>query len=93
MFEEHFYSFKSILLKYISTGNFLVDTMIGFVLIEMLSYLSMNRIYKMLNLEVLKNIVKKITLKYRKYKSISFSKRRIKIMNKYTYKTKYETTT
>ena len=93
MLEDHFYSFKSTLLKYISTGNFLIDTMIGFFVIEMLSYLSLNRFYKILNLELINNFIKKFTLKYRKYKSISFSKRRIKIMNKYTYKTKYETTT
>jgi len=86
------YSFQSVLLKYLSTGNFLIDTLIGFLVIEILSYLSFNKIYKLLNIDLLEKFVKKFSVKYRKYKSISFSKRRIKIMNKYTYKTKYETT-
>ena len=92
MFEDHLYSFKSTLLKYISTGNFLIDTLIGFFVIELLSRCSMNNVYRMFNFDIIKNFIKKITIKYRRYKSISFSKKRIKIMSKYTYNTKYETT-
>jgi hypothetical protein len=92
MFEEHFYSFKTTLLKYLSTGNFLFDTIIGYLLIEILSHLSLDKIWNFLNFNVICNFIKKLKIKYRKYKSISFSKRRIKIMNKYTYRTKYETT-
>jgi hypothetical protein len=66
--------------------------MIGFFVIELLSRYSLGNLYKIFNLDVIKNFVKKITIKYRKYKSISFSKKRIKIMSKYTYNTKYETT-
>lgn len=92
MLDEHLYSFKTILTNYMSTGNFIIDAIIGLLVMELLSYFTITRFFRLLNIDMLRNILQNFTLKYSKYKSISFSKKRIRIMNKYTYKTKYETT-
>lgn len=81
---------ETILLKYFTTGNLLIDTLLMYFFVEYLSNYRIRHIFnhvKSINANYIVNYVKKY-----KYKTITLTKRRIRVSNKYNIHNKYETT-
>ncbi len=81
---------ETILLKYFTTGNIIIDSLLMYFFIEYVSKFKIKNfliILKYLNLNYLKSFYTK-----QKYKTISLTKKRIRIVNKFRIDCRYETT-
>ncbi len=81
---------QTILLKYFTTGNLLIDSLLMYFFIEFLSRHTIRKI--LYNISYLKfNYIKNYYTK-RKYKTITLTKRRIRLTTKFGIDCRYETT-
>ena len=81
---------ETILLKYFTTGNIIIDSLLMYFFIEYVSRIKIKNclsILKILNINYLKNFYTK-----QKYKTISLTKKRIRVVNKFRIDCRYETT-
>lgn len=81
---------ETLLLKYFTTGNIIIDSLLMYIFIECLSSYTIKKIFYNLlfcNINNIKNYFTK-----RKYKTITLIKRRIKITTKFGLEYRYETT-
>lgn len=81
---------ETILLKYFTTGNILIDSLLMYFFIEYLSRFNIKfflNSLKKFNINYLKNFCTK-----QKYKTITLTKKRIRVINKFRIDNKYETT-
>lgn len=81
---------ETILLKYFTTGNIIIDTLLMYFFIDFLSSYKIRQIFYTLSfckINYLKNYFTK-----RNYKTITLTKRRIKIITKFGMDYRYETT-
>jgi DNA replication protein DnaC len=82
---------ENLLIKYFTTGNMIIDAILMYIFIEFISGIKFKYLLtEGLTLLKLSNCVK--YLKKRKYKTITLSKKRIKIANKFSINDTYETT-
>jgi chaperone BCS1 len=80
----------TILLKYFTTGNIIIDSLLMYFFIEYISRFKIKNflsILKILNINYLKSFYTK-----QKYKTISLTKKRIRVVNKFRIDCRYETT-
>lgn len=81
---------ETILLKYFTTGNIIIDSLLMYFFIEYVSRFKIKNflsILKILNINYLKSFYIK-----QKYKTISLTKKRIRVVNKFRIDYRYETT-
>ena len=81
---------ETILLKYFTTGNIIIDTILMYFFIEILSSYKIRQIFYNLSFYKI-NYIKNYFTK-RNYKTITLTKRRIKIITKFGMEYRYETT-
>ena len=81
---------ESLLLKYFTTGNILIDSLLMYFFIEFLSKYRIKQFINSINhfsYSYIKNYYTK-----RKYKTITFTKRRVRVTTKFGIDSRYETT-
>jgi len=81
---------ETLLLRYFTTGNIIIDSLLMYIFIEYLSSFTVKKLIRNIihiNYNQLKNYYYK-----RKYKTVTLTKRRYKISSKWGFEDRYETT-
>ena len=81
---------ESLLIKYFTTGNIIIDSLLMYIFIEYISTLRFKYIFNNFNKYSYMHFYGYI--KKRKYKTVTLTKRRIKVITKFGIDSRYETT-
>ena len=81
---------ESLLIRYFTTGNIIIDSLLMYVFVEYISTIRFKYLFNNLNIYNYNYIFG--YLKKRKYKTITLTKRRVKLTTKFGIDSRYETT-